>query len=582
MRLFSSQQTRRRAGRFVPRLEGLEERTLLSIAFAPPIDTAAGMNPFAVAVADFNHDGLLDVAVANANNGGLSLLLGNDQGGFTPAPGSPLLPKTSLTDVVAGDFNGDGYADLAATNPYTAEVTVLLNDQKGGFTTAPGSPMNMAGTYPLSLAVGDFNGDGKPDLLVAQYDGNAVMLLRGQGDGSFALSTLQSGNFGHCKFLAVGDFNNDGKLDYAVTESGNEVSMFGGDGNGGFDAETDVGLSNPPDGVAVGDFNHDGNLDVALVIPSDNTVRVLQGDGNGHFPHTYHFAAGTTPVHVAVGDFNGDHRLDLAVTSQDGVTVLQGDGNFGFTPVAGSPFPVGANPFGVTVGDFNNDGTLDVVTANHNSSNISVLLNETGDRTTLSASANPVGVNQPVTFTATVSPTVPGSGVPTGAVVFRDGGTVLALVPLDSAGHASLTLPTLSLGSHSITAAYFGGGIFLPTDSDVLSETVSPVGDVTSLLRVTPGKVVHHKWQKVTLKNTGSQALVGPFQLVLDNLSRGVKLLKSSGRTHTLAPLHSPYLLVNTLVLDPGQSVLLTLQFANPGGRGIHYTPRVVSGTGAI
>jgi hypothetical protein len=577
---------RDRARRFVPRLEALEERTLLSIApaFAPPINTATGQAPLAVAVADFNHDGHLDVAVANAKgSGGISLLFGNSQGGFTPAPGSPLLPNTYVTDVVAADLNGDSYADLAVVSPTGNNLTVLLNDHSGGFTKAPGSPFDMGGgTYPASLAVGDFNGDGIPDLLVAQSQANAVLLLRGQGDGSFAVSTLRFTNFGGPEFLAVGDFNNDGKLDYAVTQAGNEVSMIAGDGKGGFDNETDVALPSLPGGVAVGDFNYDGNLDVAVATPQDNTVHVLEGNGKGHFPQDFVIPAGTAPHRVAVADVNSDTRPDLVVTGPQGVTVLLGEGQFGFTLVAGSPFPVGATPAGVAVGDFNGDGVLDVVAANRDSNNISVLLNEAGDRTTLTASANPVAVNQPVTITATVSPTVPGSGVPGGIIAFRDGETLLALVPLNSAGQASLTLPTLALGNHSFSAQFFGSQAFLPTDSNVLSETVSPVGDVTSRLSVTLGQVIRHKRQTVTLKNTGSLALVGPFRLVLDNLSPGVKLLKPGGRKHKLAPVRSPFMPINTLVLDPGQSVSLTLQFANPRKRGIHYTPRVVSGLSSI
>jgi hypothetical protein len=147
---------------FQPGLENLEDRTLLTISFAPPITTSTGPmteTPSSAAVADFNRDGNLDVALPNKP--GVRLLFGNGQGEFTPALGSPLPVPDFVRGVVAGDFNGDAAPDLAATFSSlngTHSVIVLLNNGSGGFMTAPGSPLSFGeNTFPYSLAVGDFN-----------------------------------------------------------------------------------------------------------------------------------------------------------------------------------------------------------------------------------------------------------------------------------------------------------------------------------------------------------------------------------------------------------------------------------------
>src|SRR5262245_24136200 len=187
---------------FRPGLENLEDRTLLSIAFAPPINSywrgdLPGV-PSSAAVADFNHDGKLDVALPNEP--GVSLLFGDGRGGFMPAPGSPLPAPDFVEGVVAGDFNGDGAPDLAATFSKlnaTHGVTVLLNNGSGGFRTAPGSPFNTgASTFPYSLAVGDFNGDRHNDIVVGLMGIQAVEVVFLKGDGSvLSAATLSiSGN----------------------------------------------------------------------------------------------------------------------------------------------------------------------------------------------------------------------------------------------------------------------------------------------------------------------------------------------------------------------------------------------------
>ena len=187
------------------------------------------------------------------------------------------------------------------------------------------------GTRSQSVAVGDFNGDGKLDLAVANYDSNTVSILLGTGTGSFGAKT----DFGtgiEPASVAVGDFNGDGKLDLAVTNFGysfagepiidpRTVSILLGTGTGSFGAKTDFGTGSGPASVAVGDFNGDGNLDLAVANFVDDTVSILLGTGTGSFGAKTDFGTGSLPLSVAVGDFNGDGKLDLAVANLGSVFV---------------------------------------------------------------------------------------------------------------------------------------------------------------------------------------------------------------------------------------------------------------------
>ena len=136
---------------------------------------AVGSTPYSVAVGDFNGDGKPDLAVANEFNNNVTVLLGDGTGGFAEAPGSPFAVGSTPSFVAAGDFNGDGKLDLVTTSTDN-NVTVLLGNGTGGFASASGSPFPV-GTFPLSVAVGDFNADGEPDLAIANYFGNSVTVL---------------------------------------------------------------------------------------------------------------------------------------------------------------------------------------------------------------------------------------------------------------------------------------------------------------------------------------------------------------------------------------------------------------------
>jgi hypothetical protein len=337
--------------------------------FLPAVSYAAGTNPVSVAVGDFNSDGRPDLAVANFLSNNVSVLLGNGDGTFQQAVS--YAAGSFPLSVAVGDFNADGKQDLAVTN--FNNVSVLLGQGDGTFLPAVNYA---AGGRPFSVAVGDFNGDGKQDLAVAirgtypYYADGSVSILLGKGDGTFLPAVNYAAGIGPVS-VAVGDFNGDGKQDLAVADVGDNyakgqgVSVLLGQGDGTFLPAKSYVAWVDPSAVAVGDFNGDGKPDLAVAnhgtFPYTNgSVSVLLGQGDGTFPSTPAFPAGDSPSAVAVGDFNGDGILDLAVANEDSdnVSVLLGKGDGTFLPAI--DYPAGSTPSSVAVGDFNGDGKLDL------------------------------------------------------------------------------------------------------------------------------------------------------------------------------------------------------------------------------
>jgi hypothetical protein len=280
--------------------------------------------------------------------------------------------------VAVGDFNSDGDPDLVTGHVNASVVSVLLGDGTGSFGDAK---YFLADPEAISVAVGDFNGDANLDLAVGSRAYDLVDVLLGDGNGSFSIAGRFPVGVDPIS-VAVGDFDGDAHLDLAVTGS-RDVSVLLGDGNGSFGNAAHFDAGAYPFSVAVGDLNGDGHPDLALTNPAYGSVSVLLGDGTGSFGPAAHFDAGDGPISVAVGDLNGDGHPDLAVANigSDDVSVLLGDGTGSFGNAAN--FGVGTEPTSVAVGDFDGDGNPDLATANYQFSgtdDVSVLLGE-GDGT---------------------------------------------------------------------------------------------------------------------------------------------------------------------------------------------------------
>ncbi|MEH1839970.1 MAG: FG-GAP-like repeat-containing protein [Nostoc sp.] len=376
------------------------------VTFSTATNFSVSTRPILGAVGDFNKDGYPDLAVTNFGSNNVSVLLGLSTGSFATATNFSV--GTYPASVAVGDFNKDGYQDLAVANEGSSNVSVLLGLSTGGFGTATNFSVGMG---PFSVAVGDFNKDGYPDLAVANYFSANVSVLLGLSTGGFATAT----NFSvgtNPRSVAVGDFNKDGYQDLAVAnQNSNNVSVLLGLSTGGFATATNFSVGTGPFSVAVEDLNKDGYQDLAVANQNSNNVSVLLGLSTGGFATATNFSVGTNPRSVAVGDFNKDGYQDLAVANHgsNNVSVLLGLSTGGFGTATN--FSVGTSPFSATVGDFNGDGKQDLAVANESDNNVSVLLNTTPPTITLAPGSNPTKGGPDGNFTVTLDSAAPVGGL---------------------------------------------------------------------------------------------------------------------------------------------------------------------------
>jgi hypothetical protein len=277
----------------------------------------------AVTAGDFNGDGKSDLAVRYFATETIGVLLGNGDGTFQPAVNYDvgMFPDA----VVVGDVNGDGKPDLVSEGGslfVPDRVSVLLNNGAGAFTPAPGFVFPDK-TGPGHVAVGDVNGDGRLDVAVVRdgSSGASLVTLLGNGDGSFVQASGTYAVGWLASAVVMADFNGDGRPDVAVADlTSDHVEVLLGNGDGTFQAPVAYAVGAAPQALAVGDFNGDGRPDLVTANQGSNSVSVLLGTGTGTFQTAVNFDAGDAPLSLAVGDFNRDGRPDLAVPDPSNTT----------------------------------------------------------------------------------------------------------------------------------------------------------------------------------------------------------------------------------------------------------------------
>jgi Flp pilus assembly secretin CpaC len=369
-------------------------------------DFAVGNNPVAVVAQDFNNDALLDLAVVNQADSSISILLSSDNGNFTATTGSPiklgtneLLPSAIASKIfrLTDATHLVQPADLVIANSGSNTVSVLLGSENfdGTFTEATGSP--------------------------------------------FAVGAKPSG-------VVIADFNGDGLLDFAVVNQGdNTISVFQGDGQGGFTPFPKSPFALPstekgPIALLSGTFDQSGRPEIAVLNATTQNIGIFQATGDSTFNGTFAelsgspVATGPDPVAFAVGDLNADNIDDFAVVnqSQNTVTVLLNDTTGVFTAAAGSPLATAATPAGVAIADFTNDGIGDIAVTNNGAGTLGVYAGlgsgQFSSRIELSTPPGPL---------ALIAAVLTSSGLPDAALTASSGGNNFVTVLLDPSSFAS-------------------------------------------------------------------------------------------------------------------------------------------------
>jgi hypothetical protein len=338
-----------------------------------------GVAPVSIAVADFNHDGRLDLATSNwggatgVADGSVSVLLANGPGTFAPQA----MYKTEIqpNDLAAGDLTGDGLPDLVVAGGLM-NLDTFRNAGDGTFVPLPGAQLS----EPLAVAVGDFDGDGRADVAASMIS-NAIDIYVTRSDGALrAAGQYATGSMTYG--LVAADLNGDGRLDLVATNvtfppgvglpehlGQGRIGVYINRGGGTFADEVVYPAGNGTNALAVADLDGDGDLDVAVANDFDGSIGVFLNAGDGTFSAQVPYAIGPTSslvngggmAGVVAADFDRDGHIDLATVRSDGaasVEILHNAGGGSFTHVSGPAAPAG--PEAIATADFDGDGWPDL------------------------------------------------------------------------------------------------------------------------------------------------------------------------------------------------------------------------------
>ena len=465
------------------------------VRFTGPTSLVADAFPKSVAVGNFNGDTYPDLAVANQFSGNVSVLLGSASDTFSDP--NNINVGGFPNSVAVGNFNGDAHPDLAiaaiADDYSGGTISVLFGNGAGGFSPQTDPPYP-AGSFPASIAVGDFNADQHPDLAVADQSTGDILVLRGGNDGTFISPADRVASVAEPGSVVVANLNSDTDPDLVVAEhvtlssNPSRVLVLLGSTDATFTTPAEVAAGLDPVPVAVGDFDGDTDADLAVADQSPGEILVLLGSGNGSFTGPTTLTADSGLSGIAVGDFNRDGDPDLAAANVNSGEVAVFVGGAGGSFTGPTNFSAGDFPNSVAVGDFNHDLRPDLVFTNAGANSVSVLWNDT---TTNQA---PVAVNDAYSTAEDTPLTLAAPGV-LGNDTDADGNPLSASVATGPA-HGTLTLNANGAFTYTPDANFNGTDTFIYRASDgtatpslaTVTITVTAVNDAPTVT-VAPGTV---------------------------------------------------------------------------------------------
>jgi len=366
--------------------------------FDPKIDFTTGSQPVSVAIGDLDGDGKADIAVANLGNGISVFRNTSSAGAISYAAKLDFNTGTSPSSVAIGDLDGDGKSDLAVANAGSRNVSIFHNASSPGTISFVGKvDFTNGSNRPSSIAIGDLDLDGKADIAVANFEGNAVSVFRNTssiGTINYAAKLDFIVEASIYRSISICDLDNDGKADLAALNSGgNSVSIFRNTGSVGtinFADKVDLmtGINSTPWSICIGDLDGDHKTDLAVSNKNSNSVSVFRNTSSVSgisFAGKEDFSTGTEPYSISIGDLDGDGKADIAVTNYGNstVSVFRNTASAGIISyTAKVDYATGSEPFSVAIGDLDGDGKADLAVANIGSNTVSIIRNNplvTGD-----------------------------------------------------------------------------------------------------------------------------------------------------------------------------------------------------------
>jgi gliding motility-associated-like protein len=368
-------------------------------SFAAKVDFTTGLDPSSVSISDLDGDGKADLAVSNANPGGNTISVlrntGSGPGNISYAAKVDFITGTGSQpwSVSAGDLNGDGKADLAVANSAGNFVSVFRNTSSGAGNINFAAKLDFAtGVRPQSVSIADLDGDGKPDLALANLNSNTISVFRNTSSlGSISFASKVDFATGTApRSVSIADLDGDGKPDLAVVNSStgsNSVSVIRNTSSIGsisFATKVDFATGTQPYAMSIGDLDGDDKPDLAVTNFNSNTVSLFRNTssiGVINYAVKVDFTTGASPISVTIGDLDGNGKVDLAVAnfSDNTLSVFRNTSSISNVSFSSKvDFTSGSGPYLVSIGDLDGDGKADLVSPNVISDNVSVFRNTIG------------------------------------------------------------------------------------------------------------------------------------------------------------------------------------------------------------
>ncbi|CAF1150131.1 unnamed protein product [Adineta steineri] len=343
--------------------------------------TGSAPHPYSLAVGHFNNNQQSDVVIANSDTDNLGILLDWHNGTFARQIIYPFSIDSYPQYVITGDVNKDNHTDIIAVNSESNTMSIILGYGNESFANQMIYDLR-DDAHPFSVAMSDFNNDGRYDFVTANQGTDSISVFLGYDYTTFQNQvTYSDGNSSGSFDIVVADFNHDKYLDLAVSfQNSDTLTIFLGDGNGSFIVENiySTGLNSIPAVLIVNDFNNDNHLDIVVANSGTNNIGVFLGYGNGSLGPMVIYSTGddSAPYAVAAGDFNNDNQTDLVSANfgTNTIGILFGFGNGSFILVVQFSTGSFSLPNAVTVGDLNNDNRLDIVVSNYGTNTVGIFL----------------------------------------------------------------------------------------------------------------------------------------------------------------------------------------------------------------